>query len=138
MLFDPFVPFDSVFRTTRAGFLAPADATVSDNDVVLTMDVPGLTADDLEIEVLDGHLVVRGERRRPQLQEGSHWVLGERAFGRFERRFQLPQGVDPDAIAATIDNGVLSLIVAKPDVLRPRTIAIGSGSGQRQIAEATA
>ncbi len=139
MLFDSFVPLSSALQPAlRTGFLAPADVTVSDNDMVLTMDLPGLTADDLHIEVLDGQLIVRGERRRPELSEGSHWAHAERTFGRFERRIQLPRGVDPDAITASMDNGVLSLIVPKPEALKPRTIAIGAGQEQPQLATSAA
>ena len=107
--------------------------TVSDGDMVLTMDLPGLTADDLEIELVDGALSVRGERKRPQVAEGTRWAHNERAFGRFERRVKLPDGVDPEKITASMDNGVLSLIVPKPDKMVPRTIQIGSGSEQRQL-----
>ena len=139
MLFDPFVPLSSMLQpAARTGFLAPADVAVSENDVVLTMDLPGLTADDLHIEVLDGQLVLRGERRRPELSEGSRWAHAERTFGRFERRIQLPRGIDPDAITASMDNGVLSLIVPKPEALKPRTIAIGTGQEQPQLATSTA
>ena len=141
MLSDPFVPFGSLFQTPdRLGFLPSADVTVSENDMVLTMDLPGLTADDLEIEAVNDHLIVRGERKRPELPEGSRCAFNERSFGRFERRVHLPHGIDADAITASMDNGVLSLIVPKPAALKPRTIAIGSGSGaeQRELETATA
>jgi len=138
MLFDPFAPFDQLTRTVaRSAFLPPADVTVSDGDVVLTMDLPGLTAEDLQLEVLDGHLVVRGERRRPEVTEGTRWTHSERTFGAFERRLRLPDGVDPDRITASMDNGVLSLIVPKPERMRPRAIQIQSG-GQRELAATTA
>jgi HSP20 family protein len=69
MVLDPFSPLFPT-HANGAGFTAPADVTVGESDLVLTMDLPGLTAEDLEIELLD-------------------------AFGRFERRFQVPDGVDP-------------------------------------------
>jgi HSP20 family protein len=128
---DVFTPLSA--HLNRSTFLPPADVTVSDSDLVLTLDLPGLTADDLEIELVDGYLAVRGERKRPEAAEGTRWAHNERAFGRFERRITLPDGVDPDAITATMDNGVLSLIVPKPARMIPRTIAIGSGTDQRQL-----
>ena len=135
LLFDPFAPFESY--VTRAGgrtsFMPAADISVSENDVVLTMDLPGLTAEDLEIEMHDGHLIVRGERRRPELAESSRWVHAERTFGAFERRVKLPDGVDPDAITASMADGVLSLIVPKPERMKPRTIRIGAGAERREI-----
>ena len=139
MLFDPFIPFNSVFQTAgRAGFLPPVDLTVSENDMVLTMDLPGVSAEHLEIEALNDELVIRGERTRPELSEGSRWALNERAFGKFERRVHLPKNVDADAITASMDDGVLSLIIPKPEALKPKTISIGSGTEQRQLETAAA
>jgi HSP20 family protein len=129
---DPFTTlFDQVTRT--AAVLPPVDVTVSDGDMVFTMDLPGLTADDVSIELLDGYLVVRGERTRADVSDGVRLTRGERAFGRFERRIKVPEGVDPDAIKASMDNGVLSLIVPKPERLQPKTIAIGSGTERRRL-----
>jgi HSP20 family protein len=134
---DPFEPL--VTQLTRnAVFVPTADVTVSEGDIVLTMDVPGLTSDDLSLELADGYLVVRGERTRPQLPEGITFAHRERAFGAFERRIKVPDGVDPDGITASLDNGVLSLIVPKPERLKPKTIAISPGSEQRQLETATA
>src|SRR3954469_8475682 len=122
LVFDPFAPL-----FTRAGaFAVPADVIVGENDLLLTMDLPGLTADDLEIELFDGYLSVSGERRRAEVGEGKAFAHTERPFGRFERRFRVPEGVDPDSILARMDDGVLSLIVPKPERLKPKTIAIGT------------
>jgi HSP20 family protein len=137
LVFDPFTPlFPPLNR--GAAFTAPADVTVGENDLMLTMDLPGLTAEDLDIEVLDGSLTVRGERRPPEVGEGKSFVHTERPFGRFERRIKLPAGVDPDSIMARMDNGVLSLIVPKPERLKPRTISIGTSSDQRELETANA
>ena len=137
LLFDPFTPlFPQLGRA--ATFAAPADVLVGESDLVLTMDLPGLTAEDLEIELLDGYLTVRGERRRPDVGEGKSFVHTERPFGRFERRIRMPDGVDPDSVMARMDNGVLSLIVPKPERLKPKTIAIGTGSEQRELETASA
>lgn len=134
LMFDPFAPLFS-----RAGaFLAPVDVTVGDRDVVMTFDLPGVKSEDLDIQVLDQELVLRGERMRPQAGEGAEWAHSERPFGRFERRIRLPQGVDADAITADLTDGVLSLIVPKPERLPPRTIAIGGGRAQRELETATA
>ena len=134
-LFDPFAPLITRPFDRSGSFLPPADVTVGESDLVLTLDLPGLTRDDIELEVTDGQLFVRGERKRPETVEGAVWAHSERSFGAFERRIRLPQGVDPDTITASMDNGVLSLIVPKP-VKERRTIAIGSG--QRELEGATA
>ena len=138
LVFDPFTPLFQRLGGTAA-FSAPADVVVGENDLVLTMDLPGLTSEDLEIDLSDGFLSVRGERRPPEVGEGKSFVHTERPFGAFERRIKLPDGVDPDSIMARMDNGVLSLIVPKPERLKPRTIAIGTdNSEQRELETATA
>jgi len=86
------------------------------------------------IELLDGFLVVRGERKAVA---GDGLAHRERAFGAFERRIKVPDGVDPEAITASMDNGVLSLIVPKPERLRPKAIAISGGDQQRELATST-
>lgn len=139
MLFsDPFFPLVTQLQRPAA-FVPAADVSVGESDLVLTMDVPGLTREDLSIELLDGELVVRGTRRRPEVAEGRTYTHLERSFGEFERRIKLPDGVDGERIMASMDNGVLSLIVPKPERLKPKTISIGAGEhGQRELETAGA
>ena len=133
LLFDPFAPL-----YPRAGaFLAPVDVTVGERDVVMTFDLPGVKSSDLDIEVLDQELVLRGERKRPEPTEGITWAHAERPFGAFERRIRLPQGIDPDAVTASLDEGVLSLIVPKPERLQPKPIQIGTANEQRELETST-
>lgn len=111
-------------------FAPAADVAVSESDVLLTFDVPGMTREDLTIDLVDGYLHLRGERRRPEPMQGARLTHHERPYGRFERRIALPDGIDPAAITASLDNGVLSLIVPKPERMKPRTIEIGGGTRQ--------
>ena len=121
-----------------AAFVPVGDLSVSESDLVLTLDLPGLTPEDLSIEVQDSELTVRGERKRPEVGEGTTYVYAQRPFGAFEHHIQIPQGVDPEAITASMENGVLSLIVPKPEPLKPKRIEIGSGAAadNRQLEEA--
>jgi HSP20 family protein len=138
MLFsDPFSLVTSQL-TRPAAFVPAADVAVGDDDLVLTMDVPGLTSDDLTIEVEDNVLTVRGERKRPDVDEGMAWVHAERPFGAFERRVTVPQGVDADRVTAGLVDGVLSLIVPKPERMKPKAITIGTGTEQKQLETAAA
>lgn len=121
-----------------AAFLPTADLAVSESDLVLTVDLPGLTPDDLAIDVQDGQLTVRGERKRPQVEEGTSYAYVQRPFGAFEHRIGLPTGVDPAAITASMKDGVLSLIVPKPERLKPHRIEIGSKDEERQLEPAAA
>lgn len=136
--FDPFAPLSTLVRSPlrNLAFVPAADVSVSDNDIVLTLDVPGLTAEDVDIEVVDNTLVVRGERRRGDAPEGTHYAHLERGVGRFERSVRLPVGVDADAVTASLENGVLSLIVPKPAEARPRAIPIESGDRAKELTAA--
>jgi len=122
----------------KAAFVPMADLAVSDADVVLTLDLPGLTPEDVSIDVQDGQLTVRGERKRPQIGEGTSYAYVQRPFGAFEHRIGLPTGVDPAAITASMKDGVLSLIVPKPERLKPQRISIGSKDEERQLEPAMA
>lgn len=134
MLFhDPLIGSVLAGRARPAALVPPTDVVVSDGDLVVTMDVPGVTPESLEIELLGDQLFVRGERAGTAVRDGAQWAHAERASGRFERRVRVPAGVDADRIAASLDAGVLSLIVPKPDRLRPRRIAIDTRADQREL-----
>src|SRR3954447_12537566 len=129
---DPFALKTS--QLTRPAALVPAlDVATSDDHVILTMDVPGFKSEELSIEVEDRYLTVRGERKRPHAADGTSYVHIERPFGAFERRITVPAGVDADRITASLDDGVLSLIVPKPQRLKPKAIAIDGGTQQRRL-----
>jgi HSP20 family protein len=140
-----FEPFSSLFDFDRllasAGTVRPfvpaADVVVSDEDVTVVMDVPGLKPEQLEVELVDDVLTVRGERQAPYAGEGNGqpraWQRIERAFGKFERRLQVPKGLDPDKIEASLSDGVLTLRIPQPEARRPRRIQITSGGAQPVI-----
>jgi HSP20 family protein len=93
------------------------------------MDVPGLHRDNLEIELENDTLTVRGERPFPYSREdgGAPAHRIERGFGRFERSLRVPSGLNPDAVEASLSDGVLTLRIPKPETLRPRRIEIKAG-----------
>jgi HSP20 family protein len=160
-LFDPFAPLFEVTRDVdrRLGrwplapsFLPAADVVVTDEDVTVMMDVPGLKADDLQIELVDDVLTVRGERPLPfgasaGDQQGGAWQRVERGFGRFERILRVPRDLDAGQISADMADGVLTVHIPKPEARKPRRIQIGTGapatveataSEQRELSGATA
>jgi HSP20 family protein len=127
MLFarDPFTPLLREMADTA--YAPKVDVSVGDDDVLLTFDVPGLRTEDITLEFVDGYLVISGERKPP---ERSGLVHSERPFGTFARRIKMPDGVEVDGITASMDDGVLSLIVPKSERARRRTISIASGREQ--------
>lgn len=100
---------------------------------VLKADLPGMSHEDVSIEVEDRVLTIAGERKEqhPAAKEG--FVRLERAFGQFRRQLTLPDGVDPDALAATFKDGVLELRIPKPEERKPRRVQIQVGDEPRTI-----
>ena len=116
------------------GFFPPADVLVTDEDVTVHMDVPGVTRDNLEIELENDVLTIRGERPYPYHTDegGRTWRRIEREFGRFERDVRVPNGLEPDSIEASLGDGVLTLRVRKPEPLKPQRIEIGGGEASEE------
>jgi HSP20 family protein len=111
--------------TGARGWLPPVDVWETDDEVVIEVDVPGVSADALVAEVVNGQLVVTGEREPSQGSVRRYRT--ERWQGRFVRSFTVPSGIDPDTIAADYHDGVLVLRLRKPETVRPRRIDIGRG-----------
>ncbi len=137
LLFEPFESlFDFPRRRTFAGgaslrpFVPAADVVVTDDDVKVFLDLPGFTADDVEIQLVDDVLTIRGERALPYSTDGEPlpWLRLERGYGKFERILGVPKGLDPDAVSATMVDGVLTLHIPKPEARKPRRIEIATGA----------
>jgi HSP20 family protein len=105
------------------GWLPPVDVWETDDDVVIEIDVPGVPSDSLVAEIVNGQLVVTGERQPTQGPVRRY--RSERWQGRFVRSFTVPSGIDPDSIAAEYQDGVLAVRLRKPEAVKPRRIDIG-------------
>jgi HSP20 family protein len=133
--------FDSFFGTSDRGvrrWIPPMDLVEADDHFVLKADLPGLSDDDVAIEVHDGTLRISGERKNEHEQRESGWYRVERSFGSFSRSLTLPDGIDPDSIKAEFHDGVLEVRIPKPEERKPRRIAISSGNGKPAALEGTA
>ena len=108
---------------------APAmDLVEAEDHFVLRADLPGVAEDDVAIEVQDNTLTVSGERKSEHEQREKGWYRVERQFGRFSRSLTLPDGIDPDAIDAAFDKGVLEVRIPKPEQRKPRRVEIKAGA----------
>ncbi|HYZ81522.1 MAG TPA: Hsp20/alpha crystallin family protein [Solirubrobacteraceae bacterium] len=118
---------------TLRRWLPAMDLVETDDHFVLRADLPGLSENDVNIEVEDRVLTISGERKAEHelSKEGYHRV--ERAFGSFSRSLTLPEGIDADAVEATFDRGVLEVRIPKPAERKPRKVSIGVGSAQKTI-----
>jgi HSP20 family protein len=103
------------------------DLVETDDHFVLRADLPGLTKDEVTIELEDRVLTVSGERKAEHEDRHEGYYRVERAFGSFSRSLTLPAGVEPDAVEASFDNGVLEVRIPKPEERKPRKVEIGVG-----------
>lgn len=106
----------------------PVDIVENENELVLTADVPGVKMDDIDIKLEDGTLTISGNREFVcEKKEGGYHRM-ERAYGKFQRAFSLPESVDAEKVAAAYDNGVLRVTLPKKEIAKPRSIKVSVGS----------
>jgi HSP20 family protein len=130
--------FDSatapVSGATTRRWLPATDLIESETHYVLRADLPGVSEDDISVELDHDVLTISGERKAQQQERKGGYVRVERATGSFRRSLRLPEGVDAEAITAGFDRGVLEVSVPKPEQPKPRKVQITVGSGEPQAA----
>ena len=103
------------------------DLLETQDSFVLRADLPGVSEDDVAIELEDNLLTVSGERKSEREENGEGFYRVERAFGAFSRSLTLPKGVDAEAVSAGFHNGVLEVRIPKPEETQPTRVQIGEG-----------
>src|SRR5918992_1739730 len=108
--------FNTLFDENRTQRWVPAmDLVEADDHFLLKADLPGLGEEDVSIEIRDNALTIAGERKAEYEKRERGWYRVERATGRFQRSLTLPEGVDPDSVAASFERGVLEVRIPKPE-----------------------
>ena len=118
---------DSVFAAPREGRWMPAvSVSEAKDELLLTAELPGLTEDDITIELENNVLTVSGEKNevREEGDEERKYHVYERSYGSFSRSFTLPRTVDGQNIVATFENGVLTVKLPKVPEAKGRKIEI--------------
>jgi HSP20 family protein len=110
-------------------FSPACDIRETEGHYLLSFDLPGVSKDDVRIEMQDRRLMVSGERHRElERREGSSRTQ-ERYFGSFHRSFDLPLAVEAEKIQANYENGVLQIVLPKIEAMKPKMIPIGTEKG---------
>jgi HSP20 family protein len=107
-------------------WMPPVDVWETEEQLVLSFDLPGIPEDRIAVELEDNVLTVSGERERTTERSSERFYRFERRFGTFSRSVTLPQGVREDGIEAAYTDGVLEIRVPKPEEQKPKRIEIGS------------
>lgn len=129
-------PTSAVSGNGTRRWVPAMDLLETEDHFVLRADLPGMTQEDVRIEVEDRTLTVAGERKAEHEANGEGYYRLERATGAFSRTLTLPDGVDAEGIGARFVNGVLEVRIPKPEERKPRRVAIqvgDSAAGDRLI-----
>lgn len=129
---DPFALMRSVlsdfdgFAPARVGqpVFPAVNIWQGEDAVAITAELPGVDPADVDISVKDNVLTITGERKAPELPEDARWLRNERSFGKFTRAIRLPFPATDKNVEARMSNGVLRVVVGRPDDDKPRKIKI--------------
>jgi len=103
------------FGETEEGTLMPQlDITENDAEIAISVEMPGVEEDDIEVTLTDDLLNIRGEKKSEHEEKGDGQVKTERSYGMFQRTLRVPKGIDPDRIRAELSKGVLAVTLEKP------------------------
>ena len=116
--------FEGNGRTTQS-WVPAVDVWETGQELVYAFDLPGVSEDDIQVELHDDTLTVTAQRERTEERTEDGFVRYERRFGTFSRALGVPQGVTEDGIKADYHDGVLEIRVAKPEEAKPRRIQVG-------------
>lgn len=125
--------FDDTIRTLyptdgeelEKGTWAPAVDIYETNDsFVVSADLPGLNKDEIQIDLKDNTLTLKGEKKFEEKVSKDNYIRVERAYGSFVRSFTLPQNVDPEKIKAKYKEGVLKVTIPKKEEAKPKQIKV--------------
>jgi HSP20 family protein len=107
------LPFFGGFGAAAAPKLPSVDIAEDDKAYTVTAELPGMTAEDVDVAVKDGCLVLKGEKSSEHKTDDKTFHLSECTYGAFERSFYLPEGVDQETITASVAKGVLTVTLPK-------------------------
>ncbi|MDH3627947.1 MAG: Hsp20/alpha crystallin family protein [Acidobacteriota bacterium] len=121
---DPFRELNQPQRPTNGHWTPAVDAIESNGNLILSIDLPGVNKDEVEIDVENGELSIRGKRTLTQPEGEVQLRRRERTSGVFERTFVLPETVDTDEATASYKDGVLTITLPLAESSRPRRVEI--------------
>lgn len=112
------------FAAATARDFPPVNVWLGENSVVVTAELPGVTRDDVNLNLQDDVLSLEGKREPKTREENVNWQRRERAYGSFSRAIQLPFRVDPNKVHARFNNGTLEVELERLEADRPKKIEI--------------
>lgn len=120
--------FPTIAGNGATALMPSMDVTETDKEIEITAELPGLEEKDVQINIADNILTIRGEKKAEKEQKDKNYRLVERSYGAFERTLELPEGVNADAIKANISKGLLKVTVPKPAPTQAKKIEVKSAA----------
>jgi len=108
----------------RAEFAPDVDLKETETEFIMTATVPGMTKDDIEIDVTKDAITISGERRSEEEKPGEHYHLRQQTFGCFNVCYGLPADVKPEEVKASHHNGVLEVRMPKAEVIAAHKVKV--------------
>lgn len=107
--------FNDAVRSNRDTFVPGIDISETDDQFLISAELPGMEKDDIEISLENRNLTISGERKFEKKEDGKKFHRVETRYGSFNRSFQLPDNVDEESIEATYENGLLNISIDKAE-----------------------
>jgi HSP20 family protein len=119
--------------TTSGSFVPAVDVYEDEHKVVLKLEVPGVKQEDLDVQVENQTLTVRGQRTFEKEEKEENFQRIERRYGSFSRCFTLPPTISTESVKADYESGVLKIELAKREEAKPKQIKVNVGSGKKTL-----
>lgn len=116
--------FNDVVSTNRDSFIPGVDISETDDQFLITAELPGMKKEDININIENRRLTISGERRFENKEDGQTYHRVETRYGSFSRSLMLPESVDEESIKARYENGLLNITVSKAEDKVKRQVEI--------------
>jgi len=124
-LFDDFFGVTPARReNAQALWAPPVDVREDKDNYIIEAELPGMSKDQIHLELENNVLSIKGERNFERKEEGENYHLMERSYGSFYRSFSLPKNVDGEQIGAEYKDGVLRVTLPKKEEVKPKKVEI--------------
>lgn len=122
---DTYSRFRGKDEILKKGVWSPSmDIYETEEKIIVNAELPGVDKESITLEVKDGVLAIRGERKFEKDVKEENYHLMEREYGTFARSFSLPATIDQDKVSASYRDGILEIILPKKDEVKPKHIKI--------------
>ena len=102
------------------------DVSETDDAIIVTAEIPGISPDDIDVSVDENQLVISGEKRQEEEEKEKNYYRMERSYGSFKRIFTLPRSADIDRVSAEQKDGILTITVPKTEVAKGKKVQVKS------------